>query len=285
LQYTYTCVQVKYTYTCLQVKYIYESIKVLLIVYIQSDMLSADQRRQIIYIATGIIFVFIGFTYYYFWVSDASIADTTKFSHFCTTLSLLGIILGFTVLALDYCKVAEDKNTELQNIKVKECQTNWIELEKLFIANYPYLDRLYGQIYPSHPDMKDITLKLSPDEWRKVRILEVHVCSILFQSIENICIYAEPTQMVELIKVWRSWFQSQIVRRQWSVMREFCTPSTQLWIDQHVMPPTPLIPNRKQLSKKNTEPSLSTQIAKVIKKKTKNAINKFNKVVGGHNQL
>ncbi len=209
-------------------------------------MLTADQHRQIIYIASGIIFVFIGFTYYYFWVSGTSIVETTKFSNFCTTLSFLGIILGFTVMAIDYCKTRDEVNTENTNTRVKECQTNWIELEKLFIAQYPYLDRLYSQMYPSHPEMKDVKLKLTPEEWRKVRVLEVHVCSILFQSIENICTYGDPEHLEEWIRVWRSWFQSQIVRRQWSVMREFYTPSTQLWIDQHVMPMTPRIPRRQQ---------------------------------------
>jgi hypothetical protein len=220
-------------------------------------MLTADQNRKIIAIASGVIFVFIGFTYYYFWISETSIVETTKFSNFCTTLSFLGIILGFTVMALDYCKDRDHMEKEDLNTKVKECQTNWIELEKLFISQYPYLDRLYGQMYPSHPEMKDIKLKLTDDEWRKVRVLEVHVCSILFQCIENICTYGDPDHLHEWVLVWKSWFQSKIVRRQWSVMRQFYTQSTQLWVDQHIMP---LHPRRRPVSMTNSNQEPKSQM-------------------------
>ncbi len=209
-------------------------------------MVGLDQHRLLIYVTTAVTIIFVGIAYYLFWVIGLNLVETTKFGNFFAVLSFIGIILGFIVLITEYFKYQDEQATDDQNQRVNESQLNWIELEKMFITHYPYLDRLYSQMYPNNPALKDIKFKWTPEEWQKVKILETHTCSILFQIIENVCMtsdwtpeHANQSHYNDWLKIWQSWFQSPIVRRQWNSMKTYYTPETQKCVNTHLLPSPP----------------------------------------------
>jgi hypothetical protein len=200
-------------------------------------MSTIDTHRQIIYIAFIIILLFFG-TVSYLWISNPKLFESTKFTNFCTVMSILGIILSFIVLVSEYHKMKDQKKIHDVEVKTNETQLNWIELEKLFISNYPYLSRLYSQMYATNPNFRNLDLKYSAEDWQKIQFLETHVCSILFQVIENICAKSDENDKDvhyhEWLPTWKSWFRSPIVQQQWNAMKPFYTPKAQACVNEHL---------------------------------------------------
>lgn len=170
---------------------------------------------------------------YYFW-KNSDIVNSMKFMNYWEMLSAIGVIAGFFAIYVEYTKSLEQTALEQQQLFTQQMQANWIDLEKYFVTSYPYLTRLYQQIYDKNPTIMNPPLKWTPKEYHKMRMYEIHTCSILFQIIENIVASSSHLLQYEIdewIVAWRSWFKSPIVREQWKYMRSYYNIKTQGFID------------------------------------------------------
>jgi hypothetical protein len=161
---------------------------------------------------------------YYFEMSSSSWLGSSKFGNYVQTISALAVVLALIAFIVDYCKSCGlDSNDKITH------GYNWIELEKFMASQYPYLIRLYREMTPKNPmwtQLHDNSFQI--DDQVKQRVLEAHVCSWIFQTLENFIGVGNGTQddlssfsikFPELIRTWKVWFQSGIIRQQWEAMK------------------------------------------------------------------
>lgn len=165
-----------------------------------------------------------------FWVTD--ISKNEKFMKYISVLSVI------TTLIFIISFVNNIKNTEKQiddkkaTDFINETEKNWIELEKYFSNNFPYLSPLYKELYADNQTIQPISL--SPDQQTEANYKQLHACQILYQTIENL-VNTEPELTYDRLnfgwyKIFSSWSKSDIFRSNWESSKSFYNPTTQNFI-------------------------------------------------------
>ena len=190
---------------------------------------------HIILILGTILIIAISTLGYIFLYKDLANQRYTNFIS-ASTFSLFLIYYMYQAL-----RTHHDHEWHMRKTVIDQNNDRKIGFEKLFVENYPYLERLYKQLNNDNDTLKSIpSPSLNEEEKKKRRALEINMCAIIFQMIENI--YTEnktfdpesPHNAVWIHK-WKTWFKGPIIREQWSNMKENYTRSTQIYIDNNLL--------------------------------------------------
>ncbi len=193
------------------------------------DEINADNRSFTSFFIYGTIAIIFLIINYYYWQNE-NIVSTQKFNNFWAMLSSIGVVAGLIAIVHEYYKNGDEKKYEQRQLFVQQTESNWIELEKYFVSNYPYLTRLYQQMYKDNPTITLPPINFDKKDLHKAKMHEIHVCAILFQIIENVSSfrsYLLPAEFDTWIVTWKSWFRSDIVLEQWKYMKKFYNSYTQ----------------------------------------------------------
>ena len=87
----------------------------------------------------------MGIISYFYIFGDLS---GSHYGNYISTLTLTATLIGAIMLLYQYSQATQQTNMTTLNSTVQELQTDWINLEQQFMLNFPYLSRLYQQIYP-----------------------------------------------------------------------------------------------------------------------------------------
>jgi hypothetical protein len=148
--------------------------------------------------------------------------NLTKYQGTLSVLAGLTVIISFFINTNQAIsqnkKILENMESERQKELVRENEKYWVDLEKLFMNNYPYLNNLYIELYPDNKNLNKV--ELSGLEKFHQSNLEVHVCNILYQIIENV-LHTESNLELSWKNVFKSWSKSEIFRSNWEVSKQF----------------------------------------------------------------
>lgn len=195
-------------------------------------------NRNAVYVAIAISIVFFIVVTYLFW-HNYEFVGTDQMGNYWVMLEAWGVLMAAGAIAIESMDSNNQKELERQRAFIEQTENNWIELEKYFALNYPFLARLYQQIYSDNKTLKGLPPNLTKDDMFKVVALEQHTCSILFQIIENVYIFLSSqlgtTEYCGWLNVWKSWFKSPIVREQWNLTKEYYNKQTQHFVDDCII--------------------------------------------------
>lgn len=173
---------------------------------------------------------------YFFVFYDLS---SSHYANYISTLTLVGTIIAAIIFIYQYKQVNEQSSNDKTKKMTRQLQTDMIDFENTFMQHYLYLSRLYQQMYQDNDALrKSSHINLSKDQMLERDYYEVHMCTIMFQIIENIYLSnlkdqddLNNPQNIAWINKWKSWFKSQIVREQWNYRKKFFGSDTQKFID------------------------------------------------------
>ncbi|AYV84518.1 MAG: hypothetical protein Hyperionvirus28_6 [Hyperionvirus sp.] len=191
-----------------------------------------------IYIVTIVFIGTIIYTYFYFKYNLGG-TGPKSYSNYLKTLTVIIIALAALVAVSQYKINSTKEEFDQTQTLLNEAQVNWIEMEKIFINNYPYGERLYQQIYKTNKILQNN--KISVKDMERVIAFEIHMCSILFQSIENVSWAIKKITgdwsniQYGWINAWRSWFKSPIIREQWELTKVFYGRITEEFVDKLII--------------------------------------------------
>jgi hypothetical protein len=180
-----------------------------------------------------IIVVIIAIISFFFWKTK----DDDKFRNYLAILSSLGIVLVFSTFILNYEQDNKKEKSDLTARFIELTSTDWNDIEKLFIDNYPYLERLYYQMYPTIPGIA--IPEADPKERER---LEQHACRIILRAIEEVFIgnggltIDWQTQQMSWLYSFQQWLSSQILRETWERTKNSYSKDTITFIDTIVLP-------------------------------------------------
>lgn len=170
-----------------------------------------------------------------FWsVGQDAKGNLKRYSVVITGVGIILVFLTFIYEAIFQEK--EEKAIDRDNY-LALTSSGWIGIEKDVYTNYPYLERLYSQIYPDIP----IVVPQVSDPIKQ-RDMEVHMCQILFQNLDNVFVsngglsISWETQQPEWLYTFRSWFTSEIVKEVWSRAKRLYSSEMILFIDKQIIP-------------------------------------------------
>jgi len=177
------------------------------------------------------IVIFVSITYVFF---NTKIGTSKRFINYVQTLSVFSIscfVLSIIISLQTTQKTDVDKiNSQL----VKSSDKYWIELQRIFMDKYPYLETLYSQLYGLSVPLPTLTDK----DLTESKILEIHVCNILFQIIENIIFIQKnvidtsiENNEYQWTSIFVAWSKSQIFQDNWKIYKNFYGENTKKFID------------------------------------------------------
>jgi len=190
-------------------------------------------------IVTIMIIAVIYVSYLYFYTDISS----PGYANFMLTLTFLATFFPLIILVYQY----QENNAELEKQKnqdiIRNLESDTVSFETLFITHYPYLARLYQQIYSSNQLISNLKLpQLNENDAIRRDFYEVHMCSIMFQYIENTLltfnaykISFDDPQFREWIFNWQNWFKSPIVYSQWQNMRNLYGTNTANFVEKYII--------------------------------------------------
>lgn len=166
----------------------------------------------------------------------------SHYANYISTLTLIGSIVLAIIFFYQY-KVSNDQTQDIKTKElIKELQADQIDFEQLFMKYYPYLSRLYKEIY-SDDSLQDyqFTNKQIVDR----NFYEAHMCGIMFQIIENIYLHnikdkqdyngIDNPRNAAWIHKWKSWFKSSIVSKYWQNKKHYFGSDTQQFIETNLI--------------------------------------------------
>jgi hypothetical protein len=169
-----------------------------------------------------------------FWTTKISENETLiRYVNILSVFSTLAVIVSL-FLSLKQSEEESDRRLKDEDARkvdefTAETQRNWIDLEKLFMENYPYTASLYDEIYPGSPVQIP---SLSPEQQIEAQDKQVHVASTMIQIIENV-ITARGVQRGDYgwAPTFISWLGSPTIQRVWASSKKFYNPVTNAFID------------------------------------------------------
>lgn len=113
---------------------------------------------------------------------------------------------------------------------VRDSEKYWIDTEKMFMDNYPYLAALYSEIY----NIKINLPTLSDQQKIEQEFKERNACAVLFQIIENI-VSSKNSQDIFFkyawFRVFLSWSKSPKFIKYWKESSQFYQDKAQNFIN------------------------------------------------------
>lgn len=177
--------------------------------------------------------IFIALTFSFFKTDLYKSERFAKYTSVISVLATLSIVVSFFINirsnAINDQRRLEQEEKDRQRDFEQETQRYWIDVEKMFIENYPYLNNLYSELYPDNPNIKKIIL--TGNDLFEQQNLEQHVCQILYQTIENIYNTKSIDPNFGWQPIFKSWAKSNVFRTNWKYSRRFYNLETQKYID------------------------------------------------------
>jgi hypothetical protein len=165
--------------------------------------------------------------------------DVYKNDKFMKYIGLLSVFSTLAFILSIMISLERNRNDDISRRKqederkaaqfISETEKNWIDLERLFSDNYPYLTALYMELYPNNL----ITIPpLTSEQQIETQDKEYHTCQILLQTIENI-VNTEAIQSLNYgwLPIFQSWLKSPKLQKIWNVSKHFFNPTTNTFID------------------------------------------------------
>ena len=160
-----------------------------------------------------------------------------KFLEYLGVISLIGGLLAIAAFVQQEAQAERILATATVNNTITQNQDTWISTERMLIME-PTLLRIYKQMYPNNIPLQEIPSEIDGGITAK----EIHFTAILFQLIENIlspiAYGLTPVNTDDnrtWVRVFKSWFESEIVRNQWEYTKTFYTDLTQKLINQIIL--------------------------------------------------
>ncbi len=150
-----------------------------------------------------------------------------------SSISIIFAFLGFILSTQQYeitskNTIESNKNNEINSF-ITSVQTNWINVEQIFMNETPYLNSLYNELYNTNFPI----IKLSIAQQNEIPYKEHAVLNILYQIIEIIV----NTDQSELRKnygwlvIFTQWSKSPKFQSNWNLSQHFYNPITQKFIN------------------------------------------------------
>jgi len=107
-----------------------------------------------------------------------------------------------------------------------------VNIEGMFRSEYPYLQKLYSEIYSSNPGI--VVPELTKDQHLEATAKEQQACQILLQSIENIILTRTVSETHDSgwYNIFKSWLRSPTVREAWNNSKMFYNRQTGRFIEK-----------------------------------------------------
>lgn len=186
------------------------------------------------YRVTFIIFTILIIVTIIYWKTP--LGQNPKFLEYLGVISLLGGVLAIASFIQQEARAEELQARAMIDNIIKQNQDTMIQLENMLI-NEPLLLRIYKQMYPENVPLQEISTEDGP-----ITAKEIHFTSVLFRLIENIIspiAFEISDANTEYNRAWirlfKSWFQSEIVRNQWRYTKQFYSVPTQQLVDAIIL--------------------------------------------------
>ncbi len=172
-----------------------------------------------------------------FWTTNVYKSEKfMKYFNILSIFSTMAFIVSFMLSVQQNDKAAQRRVKDEDDRKAAEftveTEKNWIDLEKLFNDNYPYLSGLYKELYSDNLNL--ITPVLTNDQKIEASVKQQHVCNILFQIIENILSTNKDLGGLGWgwEKIFQSWSKSPTFQSNWNYSKAFYNPITEAYINK-----------------------------------------------------
>jgi hypothetical protein len=154
-----------------------------------------------------------------------NLGNHTKFTNYIAVLALLGTLVTVLTL-LANVKLQSKKLGHQERSHGLSCAIKYkINLEKFFIAQYPYLENLYGELYP-HQSPRPITHEIRQQGHEtKQQAIEAHTCMILLETVQSVSL-SDAAGNDEWMALFQSWFQSKRLQQAFRENQQLFTEST-----------------------------------------------------------
>lgn len=164
-------------------------------------------------------------------------AGKTFLVEYATVITGVSVILVLASFAYQYIDGENDEKETRIRDRISLTSEAMIDIEREFNTNYPYLQRLYSQIYPSIP-----TVPVIIDNKVREENIEIHMVQILLRHMQSIFSFNGGLQTVweETDPIWlknfRMWFSSPIVRDIWERSRDLYPDDMNVFIEKQIIP-------------------------------------------------
>ena len=177
--------------------------------------------------------IFLGLTISFFKTDLYKSERFAKYTSVISVLATLSIVVSFFINIKSNSdndrRRSDQEEKDRQRDFEQETQKYWIDVEKMFIENYPYLNNLYKEMYSDNPNI--IPVQLSGQDLIEQQNLQQHVCQILFQTIENIYNTKSIDPNFGWQPIFEHWTKSDIFKSNWKYSKQFYNLETQKYID------------------------------------------------------
>lgn len=188
----------------------------------------------------GVAILFIIYSMIY-WTTDW--LENKKFIDYTFTTYNLGLIFTIIALILDSSQKQEERQREETQDYLTEVQNAYVNIEKMFMENDPYLFPLYKELNGHNPFIQNLSIPPDLDQ-AKAQRLESSMANIIFQGIETIIITntldghnttlsIQQKQNLEAWRItWKTWFMSPTLQKLWVLNKHFFAQNTIFYVDQ-----------------------------------------------------
>lgn len=163
-----------------------------------------------------------------------------KAEGYAVILAVAGIV--FTIVTFYTQQVSSTAQTLAQR-----AESASVALDQRFASSYPYLAEMYSQMNPG----LNLTLP-EPHEIDPVKeqTLEAHMAFTIFQEMANV-FHAVQSGLYwnwnlplnsKWIRLWKTWFQSDLLKYYWSYFSTFFSPDFQTFVQDHIIGDEPTKP-------------------------------------------
>lgn len=182
------------------------------------------RRFSGILIATIVVLIVLLAVFTYLsWGTDIGVS--LRYYYYLTALFTLSLILTVVGIVISEIQRTTNQVNEKLKTRVLLIQSNWIDLEKLFMKYNPQLNRLYKSMWPSIPEIQAIP---DPPITPEVQMQEAHGANAVLGMIHScVEIITSGETSDKVISLWQepeyrgfyqaiaNWMKSEILWRRW----------------------------------------------------------------------
>jgi hypothetical protein len=154
---------------------------------------------------------------------------------YATVITGVSVLLVLATFAYQYIDGQQTDIDERERGRIALTSEAMVDVEKQFSSSYPYLERLYSQIYYPTSPTRDV------DDTTKREDLERHMTQILFRHMQSIFDFNGGLSTVwettdpQSLSLFKRWFSSSIVREQWENTKDIYPDDLQVFVSKQVM--------------------------------------------------
>lgn len=177
---------------------------------------------------TVIIVLFAVLTALYWFTPLSSNEKFSKYISVLSVLSTLVVVASFIFSMQQSRKQQEEK--ERQEF-MQDTNQYWVSIQGMFMKEYPYLQKLYSELYSSNPEI--VVPPLTDEQKTEARAKEEQACQTLLQTIENIVLTRKVSETHEVgwYNIFKSWLKSPTLKNSWINSKSFYNTRTAEFIE------------------------------------------------------